>query len=175
MDIDFLIIASFYLAIILAIHFYFLKNKNIKASINKKNTNNTELKLKQPDSEDTNSDLVSIKSEINNSEDAKSDKNELILDLNELDNNMVNSELLKYLNIEQNDTKNIYQDLSNKNDILDKNNDSLNSYFTENNEKYTFDAVPTLSENKNSQNIIDSNNMIMAFDEFNENTYASIQ
>ena len=81
------------------------------------------------------------------------------------------------MQVEENDNNETYRKLSDSMDInLTENVKSLDSFFTENNEKYTFDEVPTIDKNKNklignvknlnSEKIFDQ---VYAFDEFNDN------
>ena len=69
----------------------------------------------------------------------------MIIDSDELENIKDDTDFLKYLKVEENDNNETYRKLSDSMDInLTENVKSLDSFFTENNEKYTFDEVPQL-------------------------------
>lgn len=171
MNIDFFILVIIYLAVILGIH-YKLKSPS-------KKTKQAILKNIDKVIQDIPDDLHS-ESEITSVEEPKDIEEEtMIIDSNELENikDDISTDFLKYLKVEENDNNETYRKLSDSMDInLTENVKSLDSFFTENNEKYTFDEVPTIDKNKNklignvknlnSEKIFDQ---VYAFDEFNDN------
>ena len=181
MDIDFLITTIIYLAFILALHHY-LNYIDVDRSLDKKSifkTNNLKIVSKEIENNSIDNSI-----EINNENtfsfdtDTVSNKsnneNELILDPTELnDVNSINNDLMKYLQTETEDKNKTLEEITKKNLTFDKNN-SLNNYFKENKEKYTFEEVPTTIENKNEVKYNDTSNEILAFDEFSDTPYATI-
>lgn len=219
MNLDFLILVTIYLAIILAFH-YKLKNYSKSTILKDQSYNETELGKNTNNYIDTEVDEESIILNERNYNDLgrgkKSNTNvdseldeesiiipteeELIINPEELDNitDNASTDFLKYLKVEENDNNEIYRKLSDSMDInLTKNVQSLDCFFPEKKEEYTFNDVSTTARKdtlmgdvsnlniggdlkgdnnskggKNSKggNIFDQ---VYAFDEFND-SYALI-
>ena len=172
MNIDFFILVIIYLSIILAIH-YHLKNFDKPKRVVKKSI------LKEIPEITSEKDIISeVETEISSINDSLSKESKLIIDKDELANigDDVSNDFLKYLKVEENDNNEIYRKLSDSMDInLTENINSLDGFFKEKKEDYTFDEVPTLDnksgimdkvKNLNEQKIF---NDVYAFDEFNDN------
>tara|TARA_Y100000991_G_scaffold195488_2_gene164834 strand:+ start:596 stop:1282 length:687 start_codon:yes stop_codon:yes gene_type:complete len=96
---------------------------------------------------------------------SKTCKNDLIIDPNEIKTNKVKEDLIKYLDFE---SKNKNKKIEN----IDAQSNSLNSYFTEKNEKYKFEEVPT-DMNKELPKSGLFKKEILAFDDFADHPYAT--
>mgnify|MGYP001439804821 CR=1 FL=1 len=178
MNIDFLILVTIYLAIILAIH-YKLKTFNISPSI--KPTILKDVADKIAIHSELDREIQSeLETELETETDIESENidSKLIIDTQELDNlsDTISNDFMKYLKVEENDNNEVYRKLSDSMDInLTENVKSLDSFFPEKKEKYTFDEVPTLNKNDgllkkvknlNSEKIF---GQVYAFDDFNDN------
>jgi len=175
MNTDFLILVIIYLSIILAIH-YKLKTYDYRPK-----TKNTILK-ESPDFNNIDDIRSEIDSEINVELETELENDtidsKLIIDKNEFDkiSDSISNDFLKYLKVEENDNNEVYRKLSDSMDInLTENVKSLDSFFPEKKEEYTFEEVPTLNKkngllkkvkNLNEEKIFDQ---VHAFDDFNDN------
>jgi len=181
MNIDFFILIIIYLAIILGIH-YKLKNydkiPNLKSIISETKFEKDLVLDEEILDEEIEQELLVPTEIIDENID-----NKLIIDTNELNNigDDVSNDFLKYLKVEENDNNEVYRKLSDSMDInLTENIKSLDSFFPEQKENYTFDEVSTISKkptgllnkvkNLNDEHIFDQ---VYAFDEFND-SYALI-
>lgn len=108
---------------------------------------------------------VSNKNSLNKDLSNKNCKNDLIIDPNEIKTNKVKEDLIKYLDFE---SKNKNKKIEN----IDAQSNSLNSYFTEKNEKYKFEEVPT-DMNKELPKSGLFKKEILAFDDFADHPYAT--
>ena len=176
MNIDFLILVIIYLAIILAIHYNLKRYDRPKRNLARKKSILKDI----PDITDSESRDVESELELKSIDDSIVSEvdSKLIIDKNELDNitDDASNDFLKYLKVEENDNNEIYRKLSDSMDInLTENVKSLDSYFPEKQEQYTFEEVPTLNKknglldkvkNLNEEKIYAD---VYAFDEFNDN------
>lgn len=179
MDIDFLITITIYMLIILVIHYFLIgleKNGKTTSIPNKKILKTNNIKNDVEFENILLDDYTTQSTQSSNTIDTNKDS-ELIINSNELENlNNISSrdDLMKYLDIEKKEKDEAVSSINLSNDTK-----SLNSYFTENNEKYNFDKVPTIdsstdlnqlkkmSESQNSESIIFGN--VLAFDDFDDN------
>lgn len=168
MEIEFFIVIILYLSVILALHFLLKKNINKPKLSSIKNVKNNSNVTYNTNNVSFDSDTIM---------DKESD-DDLILNKNELDitesvGSESNIDFVKYL---ENDIKNNKTDSSKS-----KENNSLDRFFIENQEKYQFNDVPSseiISDSKKysfnqSENKEIEVNEILAFDEFTSNNYAT--
>ena len=190
MDLDFLILTVAYLGIILFIHYHLTSSKSgmIKSSlpgiitIPDEETNilpvaEEEARLKSEASEEI-IDVDKIPKEYPNIDIGSTDNLELIINKKDLDDigDKFNGDFMKYLDVEESNNNDHYRKLSESMDInLEKKSD-LSKFFQENNKKYVFEEVPTLSEEYIKSGLLaDTKTLnndkkignVFAFDEFN--------
>lgn len=178
MDLDFLILVIGYLGIILFIH-YNLKMGEIS----------DELPLAEESpvvaEEEPTIDVGKMPEEIPEIDGGiNADVNsELIISSSELDNikTTFNGDFMKYLDVEESNNNEVYRKLSDSIDINLEGQSQLDKFFKENNKKYTFDEVPTLSQEYTKKGLMSDvkelNEQrfgnVYAFDEFNP-TFSTI-
>tara|TARA_B110000977_G_C10889023_1_gene420676 strand:+ start:48 stop:581 length:534 start_codon:yes stop_codon:yes gene_type:complete len=171
MDLDFLILIVGYLGIILFIH-YNLKMGEQDISIPLPEEEATYSEEPTIDIRDTPMEMPEIDSGL--TADIDSD---LIIKSSELDNMKTdfNGDFMKYLEVEESNNNEVYRKLSDSLDINLDGQTQLDKYFKENNKKYTFEQVPTLSKEYTKKGIMsDAKELndqqfgnVYAFDEFN--------
>lgn len=171
MDLDFLILIIGYLGIILFIH-YNLKMGETGTLVPV--PEEEAIHLEEP-TIDINQIPVEI-DEIDSGLNADTDS-ELIIKSSELDNikTNFNGDFMKYLDVEESNNNEVYRKLSDSIDINLEGQSQLDKYFKENNKKYTFDQVPTLSQEYTKKGLMtdvkELNDQrfgnVYAFDEFN--------
>jgi len=171
MDLDFLILIIGYLGIILFIH-YNLKMGETGTLVPV--AEEEAIHLEEP-TIDINQIPVEI-DEIDSGLNADTDS-ELIIKSSELDNikTNFNGDFMKYLDVEESNNNEVYRKLSDSIDINLEGQSQLDKYFKENNKKYTFDQVPTLSQEYTKKGLMtdvkELNDQrfgnVYAFDEFN--------
>ena len=198
MDLDFLLITTIYLLVILTIHYYLkesekkipvkqvlikkvpeIKDENINNQYNKYiNENKIELELKEDDLDDY---RKTLENEVDITD------NELIIDNSEMnDMDDTNRGLLQYLDVEADDTVDTLQlltkNLDTDNNINRLNNDTksdLDKFFTSvKDDEYSFPPVPT-KDKKISNTKIDldyrKNNLMEDIKKLNDdNVYGSV-
>ena len=171
MDLDFLILIIGYLGIILFIHY------NLKMG-------ETRILVPVPEEEAIHSEEPTVNinempveiEEIDSGLNADTDS-ELIIKSSELDNikTNFNGDFMKYLDVEESNNNEVYRKLSDSIDINLEGQSQLDKYFKENNKKYTFEQVPTLSQEYTKKGLMSDvkelNDQrfgnVYAFDEFN--------
>mgnify|MGYP001227606594 FL=1 len=178
MDLDFLILVIGYLVIILFIHY------NLKMG---------EISDLKPIDEETHE--IKVEEETIDvgkapQEDPETDgglkanlDSDLIIKSSELENIQTNfnGDFMKYLDVEESNNDEVYRKLSDSIDINLEGQSQLDKFFKKNNKKYTFDEVPTLSQEYTKKGLMadvkDLNEQrhgnVYAFDEFNP-TFSTI-
>jgi hypothetical protein len=171
MDLDFLILIIGYLGIILFIHYNLKMGEyDILAPTPEEETIHSE----EP-TIDINQVPIEIE-KIDSGLNADTDS-DLIIKSSELDNikTNFNGDFMKYLDVEESNNNEVYRKLSDSIDINLEGQSQLDKYFKENNKKYTFEQVPTLSQEYTKKGLMSDvkelNDQrfgnVYAFDEFN--------
>jgi len=171
MDLDFLILIIGYLGIILFIHYNLKMGEyDILAPTPEEETIHSE----EP-TIDINQAPIEIE-KIDSGLNADTDS-DLIIKSSELDNikTNFNGDFMKYLDVEESNNNEVYRKLSDSIDINLEGQSQLDKYFKENNKKYTFEQVPTLSQEYTKKGLMSDvkelNDQrfgnVYAFDEFN--------
>ena len=171
MDLDFLIIVVVYLGIILFIH-YRLKMSEVLPVHIPSVVSEEAIKEEEPTI-----DVDVVPKEIPGIDGGMKAESELIIKEAELDNmsHQFNGDFMKYLDVEESNNNEVYRKLSDSIDINLEDKSGLDKYFKENNDKYNFSEVPTLSqEYKKTGLLTDVKELndqrfgnVYAFDEFN--------
>ena len=169
MDLDFLILIIGYLGIILFIH-YNLKmgEHDILIPLSEMNPIN---------SEEATIDINQAPIEMPELDSGLNHDTDLIIKSSELDNmtTTFNGDFMKYLDVEESNNNEVYRKLSDSIDINLEGQSQLDVFFKESNKKYTFEQVPTLSEEYTKKGLMNDvkelNDQkfgnVYAFDEFN--------